>query len=152
MGNPSVADDTDITWVAPRGRTKHEVAMPGWGVALGRGLSMRCPACGEASAFEGYLKVRRECASCAAPLGRVPCDDAPIYLTLVIALHIVILLMVFTDYDGGMSWVASLFIFVPLTLALILLMMRPIKGATLAIMLKVNLLRPAPRVVPSGNG
>lgn len=116
--------------------------MPGWRVALGRGLSMRCPSCGEVSAFDGYLKVRPVCPSCAAPLGRVPCDDAPPYITLIFALHIIILLMVLADYDGGMGWIESMIIFVPLTVLLLLLMLRPVKGATLAIMLKVNLLRP----------
>lgn len=135
-------DDTPTNWSSERRRAKPEVAMPGWRVALGRGLAMRCPSCGRVPAFDGYLKICPVCPSCAAPLGRVPCDDAPPYITLIIALHIIILLMVFADYDGGMDWIESMVIFVPLTIVLLLLMLRPVKGATLAIMLKVNLLRP----------
>lgn len=129
--------------------------MPGWSTALRRGLAMRCPACGNASAFAGYLTVTPVCPNCAAPLGRVPCDDAPPYITLLIALHFIILAMVLADYNGGMSWITSLIIFVPLTIALLLGMLRPVKGATLAIMLKNNMLRPLPRTVTStaaGNG
>lgn len=102
---------------------------------------MRCPSCGEASAFDGYLRVRPTCPHCEAPLGRVPCDDAPPYLTLLISLHIIALLAVLLDRNDALSSATMLAIFLPLTLVLILLLLRPIKGATLAVMLKVNLLR-----------
>lgn len=152
MGIPIVPDDTPTSWINPRTRVKSEVTMPGWRTALGRGLAMRCPRCGRAPAFDGYLKVRPECPVCAAPLGRVPCDDAPPYITLLISLHIMILIMVLADYDGGMGWIESMIIFVPLTIVLLLLMLRPVKGLTLAIMLKVNLLRPAKPRIPAPHG
>lgn len=145
-------NDMPTTWTIDRDRKKPEVAMPAWSVALRRGLRMRCPSCGNVSAFDGYLKVHPECPSCGAPLGRAPSDDAPPYVTLVIVLHVVILTMVLADYDGGMNWITSLFIFVPLTIALLLLLLRPVKGATLAVMLKVNLLRPPKPEMPPGNG
>lgn len=111
-----------------------------------RGFAMRCPACGEAPAFIGYLTVQPVCPHCAAPLGRVPCDDAPPYITLLIALHFIIVVMVLADFDGGMNWITSMIIFVPFTVVLMLAMLRPIKGATLAIMLKIDMLRPVPKV------
>lgn len=140
-----MTDETPIVWTADRSRAKPEVATPGWLETLRRGLAMRCPSCGEAPAFIGYLKVRPVCPQCSAPLGRVPCDDAPPYITLLIALHVVVLAMVLADYRGGMSWITSLLIFVPLAIVLMLAMLRPVKGLSLAIMLKVNILRPAPR-------
>ncbi|MGC9269062.1 DUF983 domain-containing protein [Acidiphilium sp.] len=134
---------------------KQLVVMPGWSTALRRGFAMRCPSCGEAPAFIGYLTVQPTCPHCAAPLGRVPCDDAPPYITLLIALHLIIVAMVLADFDGGMSWVTSMIIFVPLSIVVLLGMLRPIKGATLAVMLKNNMLRPLPVVrtsAPIGNG
>lgn len=131
-------------WTPDRTEPKSIVVMPGWIVALRRGLAMRCPACGEASAFQGYLKVRPVCPHCAAPLGRVPCDDAPPYITLLLALHIIVLTMVLSDVGGSMTDITSLAIFVPLTIILELLLLRPVKGGTLAVMLKVNLLRQEP--------
>ena len=131
-------------WTPDRTEPKPIVAMPAWIVALRRGLAMRCPACGEASAFQGYLKVRPVCPHCAAPLGRVPCDDAPPYITLILALHIIVLTMVLSDVGGSMTDITSLMIFVPLTIILELLLLRPVKGGTLAVMLKVNLLRQEP--------
>lgn len=146
-----MSDDLPTAWTASRTRVKPEVAMPGWMHTMGRGIAMRCPACGGASAFQGYLKIRPHCPRCAAPLGRVPCDDAPPYITLLIALHIIVLTMILADDDGSMNWIVSLVIFVPLTIVLILAMLPPVKGVTLAIMLKVNLLRPAASV-PTNHG
>ncbi len=139
-----VSDPMPNEWRPQRAATPPVVAMPGWATALRRGLAMRCPACGEASAFAGYLTVQPVCPHCDAPLGRVPCDDAPPYITLLIALHFIIITMVLADYDGGMNWITSMLIFVPLTTVLLLAMLRPIKGALLAIMLKINMLRPLP--------
>jgi uncharacterized protein (DUF983 family) len=138
-----MSDPVATTWRSHRARPAATVAMPGWGMALRRGMMMRCPSCGTTSAFEGYLKVRSNCPHCAAPLGRVPCDDAPPYITLVIALHFIIVAMLLADFDGGMNWIVSMMIFVPLTIVLLLAMLRPVKGITLAIMLKNDMLRPA---------
>jgi uncharacterized protein (DUF983 family) len=140
----TVSDPSSVDWQPKRFKQPPSVVMPGWIVALRRGLAMRCPACGDAPAFAGYLTVQPACLRCAAPLGRVPCDDAPPYITLLIALHIIIVAMVLADYDGGMNWIVSMVIFVPMTVVILLTMLRPIKGATLAIMLKINLLRPLP--------
>ena len=143
-GNQTLSDDTPIEWTSNRNRPKPIVAMPGWFESLRRGLAMRCPSCGQVSAFRGYLKVQPVCPHCAAPLGRVPCDDAPPYITLLVALHIIVLAIVLTDVSGSMTYVTSLVIFVPLTIILELALLRPVKGATLAVMLKVNLLRGTP--------
>lgn len=148
---PAVVEDTEINWIASRQRTRSAVAMPGWRTAIGRGIRMRCPSCGKVSAFEGYLRVRRECPICAAPLGRVPCDDAPPYLTLVVVLHVVVAAAVILDRGGRMPSSTLLEIFLPLTLALILLLLRPIKGATLGVLLKVGILRPAPAATGAGS-
>jgi uncharacterized protein (DUF983 family) len=117
--------------------------MPGWPVALRRGLMMKCPACGEAPAFMGYLKVRPVCPRCKAPLGRAPSDDAPPYVTLLISLHLIAFLLVIVDQGGALDYVTGIAIFVPLIVVLELALLRPIKGATIAILLKVNVLRPA---------
>ena len=134
----------DSHWSTDRRRRRPEVAMPGWGLALARGLAMRCPACGEAPAFAGYLKVRPVCPHCSAPLGRAPSDDAPPYITLLISLHLIAFLLVLVDRDGALDVVTGIAIFVPLIIVLELALLQPVKGATIAILFKVNVLRPAP--------
>ncbi|MCF3946237.1 DUF983 domain-containing protein [Acidiphilium sp. AL] len=149
-GIQTLSDDMPTEWTPNRAKPAPVVAMPGWVESLRRGLAMRCPACGEAPAFQGYLKVTPACPHCAAPLGRVPCDDAPPYITLLLALHVVVLIIVLSDAGGSMTYITSLVIFVPLTIVLELVLLRPVKGATLAVMLKVNLLRrDAPAAKPT---
>ena len=147
-----MTDDVSESSADLSGTPERRAPMPGWMKTLGRGLAMRCPSCGMTPAFDGYLHVRSTCPRCAAPLGRVPCDDAPPYLTLLISLHVLALLAVLVDRDDALSSATMLAIFLPLTLVLVLLLLRPIKGATLAVMLKVNLLRGTPDDAAGGDG
>lgn len=123
---------------------------PRWPAALWRGLTMRCPACGERSAFQGYLHVRDVCDRCGTPLGRFPSDDAPIYVTLVVVLHIVITALVLVDRGGTVPSLTLLEIFLPMTAVLTFALLRPIKGATLAVLVKVGFQRGMPPV-PGAN-
>lgn len=60
------------------------------GKALWRGLQRKCPRCGEASAFRGYLKVADACPSCQTPLSIYPTDDGPAYITIILVGHVII--------------------------------------------------------------
>ena len=60
------------------------------GKALLRGLQRKCPCCGQASAFRGYLKVVDTCPACHTPLSLYPTDDGPAYLTILLIGHLVI--------------------------------------------------------------
>ena len=55
-----------------------------------RGLSHKCPACGEGQLFERYLKVEPHCAHCDHELALYPADDGPAYLTIVLIGHLII--------------------------------------------------------------
>ncbi len=56
--------------------------------AMLRGLRRRCPHCGEALMFEGYLKVMDHCPVCSEELHHHRADDGPAYLTILIVAHI----------------------------------------------------------------
>jgi uncharacterized protein (DUF983 family) len=140
----ALPEDTEASWSADRRIGHPEVPMPAWPLALGRGLMMKCPACGEAPAFAGYLKVRPVCPNCAAPLGRAPSDDAPPYVTLLISLHLIAVILVIVDRGGTLNYITGLAIFVPLIIILELALLQPVKGAMIAVLLKVNVLRPIP--------
>jgi len=60
------------------------------GTALMRGLSRKCPCCGQAPAFRGYLKVVDACRNCQTPLSLYPTDDGPAYITIILIGHLVI--------------------------------------------------------------
>jgi len=120
--------------------------LPPWPVpplptALRRGILGLCPACGQTHAFRGYLTVVPMCLACGAPLGAVRADDAPPYFTLFISGHIIIPLLFFVDraYEPPI-WLMSA-IFLPFTLFLCLGLLRPVKGATLGLMLKLGMMK-----------
>lgn len=116
--------------------------MPTIPTALGRGLLGRCPICGVAPLFAGFLRVRDVCPHCTAPVGLARADDAPPYFTILITGHVVVPLMLLLERaQQPPDWVMAA-IFVPLTLVVALGLLRPIKGATVGLMLMLNLLKP----------
>lgn len=52
-------------------------------------LRCKCPACGVGPVFTGYLKQSNTCSACQISLGHIRVDDGPIWLTLIVACHIV---------------------------------------------------------------
>jgi uncharacterized protein (DUF983 family) len=137
---------TTERWKADRSTKSNAWPMPSLGTAIGRGLFGRCPACGNGRIFNGFLKVVEECSNCAAPLGLARADDAPPYFTILIVGHIVIPLLFIVDKQLWPIWVMSA-IFVPLTLALALGLIRPIKGGTVGLMLNLNMLKSDPTAI-----
>lgn len=120
-----------------------EHGMPGWGALLWRGMRGRCPRCGAAPIFDGYLKVHPVCSACAAPLGDMPADDAPPYVAMVVVLQIlgVFVVLFYKGYyhPGGVAAVLML-----VALALICMAaLRVAKGAIIGILLKLGLRREA---------
>ena len=112
--------------------------------AIGRGLRGLCPACGNDKLFDGFLKVRAACRSCGAPLGLARADDAPPYLTILVAGHIIVPLLYEVDRMGEPPiWVMAS-IFLPLTLVLCVGLLRPIKGATVGVMVNLDMLKSTP--------
>ncbi len=121
----------------PQGR------MPGWAAAIWRGMLGRCPQCGNAPIFDGYLKVHDVCLSCAAPLGQMPADDAPPYVAMLVVLHFVafIVVMIFREH-----LTPTIFEYGLLLLLLVLACMaglRVAKGAVIGILLKLGMKREA---------
>jgi uncharacterized protein (DUF983 family) len=94
--------------------------------------------------FQGFLRVTAVCPHCAAPLGQARADDAPPYFTIVIVGHLVVAAMVLVQRGWNPSTAMMTAIFVPLTMALALGLLRPIKGATVGVMLTMGLMKPAP--------
>lgn len=131
-----------VRWQPKRETTPAGWPMPPLGTALGRGLLCRCPSCGRTRIFNGYLTVVGACSNCGAPLGAARADDAPPYFTIFIVLHVVVLLMLATERSyAPPEWVSAA-IFLPLAVLLTLLLIRPVKGATVGLMLKLGMMKP----------
>ena len=131
-----------IRWQPDRSPQPAPWPVPSLPVALLRGARGLCPACGLTRCFAGYLRVVPKCAACGAPLGEFRADDAPPYFTVFIVAHVVVGLMFATyqAYDPPF-WVQAA-IWLPVTAILSVVLLRPIKGATVGLMLKLGMMKP----------
>ena len=131
-------------WEPDRSTPPNPWPMPTLVTAIGRGLRGHCPACGKGRIFDGFLTVAVACQECGAPLGLARADDAPPYFTILVVGHIIIPLLFIVDRTTELPvWMMSA-IFLPLTLALTLALIRPIKGGTVGLMLNLNMLKSDP--------
>ena len=130
-----------IRWQPDRTPKLPPWPLPPLATAIGRGICNRCPACGQTHLFNGFLKVTPECRNCGAPLGLARADDAPPYFTILIVGHIVIpAMLIYQRASDPPTWLMSV-IFLPLTLFLALGLLRPVKGGTVGLMLRLNMLK-----------
>jgi uncharacterized protein (DUF983 family) len=106
--------------------------------AVGRGARNRCPVCGEGRVFDGYLKVAAACSACGAPIGELRADDAPPYFTILLTGHLLVppVLWIEKAYMPPM-WV-HMALWLPLFTLACILLLRPIKGATLGWMMRLG--------------
>lgn len=121
---------------------------PGMVRALARGSACKCPNCGKAPLFTGWLRQVSTCARCGTPLGRYRADDAPPYFVIFLVAHLVIGAQVAVDSAWNLSLWTEAAIFLPLTLLLSLGLLRPVKGATIGLMLQLGMAGPAATPAP----
>ncbi len=108
-------------------------------VAMWRGARGLCPACGVGRAFAGYLAVMPECAACGAPLGELRADDAPPYFTILIVGHLMVPMIYGMEaWIRPALWVHAA-VWLPLCVVLSMALLRPVKGATLGLMLRLGM-------------
>lgn len=101
--------------------------------AIGNGLKLRCPKCGEGKLFRGYLKPVETCAVCGEDLSHQRADDAPPYFTIVVVGHVIVPVMAAVFFATELSVMTHLAIWLPLTLVMTLALLRPIKGALIGL-------------------
>lgn len=141
--HPAPVADAPVRWQPDRSPKQPPWPVPAFFTALGRGLMNRCPACGQSRLFRGFLRVEAECPHCHAPLGQIRADDAPPYFVIFITGHIVVPLMFLLEKYQPPLWLHAA-IFLPMTLVLALGLLRPVKGATVGLMLKLGMVGAGP--------
>jgi uncharacterized protein (DUF983 family) len=133
-------DEGPVRWPPPRFEPG-TLPMPAWGVALARGLAMRCPACGRAGIFRGFIAIKPVCSHCGVPLGRVRLELLPSYLTILLGLWVMGTIMFAVARLWHPRLVPFIVLFVPICVLFELAVVRPVRGFVLAAMLKMNVLR-----------
>ncbi len=109
--------------------------------AMLRGLSGRCPHCGEGRLYYRYLKINHDCPACGHELDRYPADDGPAYFTILLVGHLVVApLLIFPFIWQAPVAILIPSILIPLT-ALTLLLLPRIKGAVVGLLYANNVNR-----------
>ncbi|MEM7693596.1 MAG: DUF983 domain-containing protein [Pseudomonadota bacterium] len=93
-----------------------------------RGAAARCPKCGEGALFDGFLGVHDRCPHCGEDLSHQRADDAPPYIVMFIVGHVVVGLMLYYEVVAQPPLWVHAAVFLPMTVVLSLLLLRPVKG------------------------
>ena len=97
------------------------------------GLKCRCPNCGEAPLFDGYLKVTPKCEACGQDLSSADSGDGPVVFILLIVGAIGCGGLLFTEFTFHPPVWLELVIWLPLITALTLGALRPFKATLIAL-------------------
>lgn len=96
--------------------------------SLVRGWRRRCPNCGGGPLFDGYVTVRRNCASCGEDLHHHRADDMPAWATILIVGHVIVAAMLVVELTWSPPIWIHWTIWPALTLLAALLLLPRIKG------------------------
>ena len=113
-----------MTMMASENSTSHSHI----GRILWRGVCARCPHCGEGRLYRAYLKLTDACDVCGEPLGHIRADDGPAWLTILVAGHIVVGIILYVETHWMLALWASMTLFVALAAGTVLTLLPSAKG------------------------
>lgn len=120
-------------------QTEQYQSLPDLATLLWRGFTRKCPRCGKARLFNGYLKLVDDCPSCGLHLGDMRADDFPPYATILVVGHIIVPAALVVEKLYHPTIALQLSIWLPLTLVLSLWFLPRLKGAIVGLMLHIGL-------------
>jgi len=94
-----------------------------------RGWRCRCPKCGRGRLFRAFLKVIDRCEVCGEELFHQRADDAPPYFVILITGHLVVPTALAVEIAFSPPYWLHALLWGPLTIALVLGLLQPVKGA-----------------------
>ena len=100
------------------------------------GLRCRCPRCGVGRLFGGFLAVAPRCSRCALDFTFVDSGDGPAVFVIFAVAPIVILLALVVGAVFNPAPFVHLLLWLPTTVVLSLLLLRPFKGLLIALQYK----------------
>lgn len=97
------------------------------------GLRGRCPRCGEGRLFSGYLKIAETCEACGLDFQGEDAGDGPaVFIMFAVGFIVVPLALVAEVAFGPPLWL-HMVLWIPVSLALILIMLPPFKATLYAL-------------------
>jgi uncharacterized protein (DUF983 family) len=103
------------------------------------GILKKCPKCSQGKIFSGYLKINNHCSKCNEDLSVYRTDDFGPWLSIVLAGHIVVPLVLSTEKTFAPAlWLQTL-IWIPFSLIIVLYLLPVSKSICLAIMWRLNM-------------
>ncbi len=101
--------------------------------ALGRGLAMKCPACGEGRMFGRFLKVLDRCEACHEELHHHQADDYPAYLVVFLTGKLAFAGVLIVELTYAPPYWVHFALWMPLVLFAALGLLQPVKGFVVAL-------------------
>lgn len=120
------------TWTNSHDAPAGAAARPVW-PSIRRGLAGRCPHCGKGRMFGRFLKTVDACEACGEDLSHHRADDLPPYLTIIVVGHLMVPLVLAVEKNFHPDIWLQMAVWLPLTLALTLVMLQPIKGGVVGL-------------------
>jgi uncharacterized protein (DUF983 family) len=102
--------------------------------ALIRGALGRCPRCGQGRLLHHYLKIVDHCSACGEPYGHFRADDAAPWLTILVAGHLTVPVILVVEESVQLPLWQALSIYVPTIVLLTLGLLPRCKGIILALL------------------
>ncbi|HEY3813448.1 MAG TPA: DUF983 domain-containing protein [Caulobacteraceae bacterium] len=97
------------------------------------GLQGRCPNCGEASMFAGFLRIADRCPACGFDLKAADSGDGPAVFIILIVGFVAVFGALFSEMSFDLSPWIILVIWLPIAAVLCLALLRPFKGVLVAL-------------------
>ena len=103
------------------------------GPPLRRGLTGRCPRCGEGALFTGFLKVAPRCGHCGQDFSAADSADGPACFVMSFAGFVVVAAALVVEIVFQPPYWLHALLWIPLILVMTILPLRPVKGLLIAL-------------------
>lgn len=99
-------------------------------------MAGRCPRCGRGRLFQGFLAVAPRCESCGLDLSAQDSGDGPVAIIVLVVGFVVVIAALLVEVNYAWPVWLHLLVWLPLSIVLCLVMMRPLKGTLIALQYK----------------
>jgi uncharacterized protein (DUF983 family) len=103
------------------------------------GILKKCPRCGKGKIYSEYLKVNKHCLKCNEELASYRTDDFGPWLSIVVAGHIIVPLVLSLEKNYALDLWIQASIWIPFTILIVLILLPMSKSICLAILWRLKM-------------